>query len=57
MKILQRLHNIWNIGELEITPLKKEQISNIINEPPRKMAEIIKMRDEKTIINELLNEK
>lgn len=55
--IIQRFKNIIKLSELEISPEKKEQISNIINEPPVRKAEIIKMRSDEQIIKELLNEK
>lgn len=57
MKIIQRLRNIWNMSELEITPKTKEQITNIINPERPRQAKIIKMKSDEQLLKELLEDK
>ena len=45
MKLISRIKNIIKLSEIEITPQKMEQITNIIKEEPRRMAQVIKRTD------------
>ena len=57
MKILRRIKNLIELSKIEVTSEKREQIKNVINEPPKKMAEIIKLKSVEDTIKDLLNEK
>lgn len=55
--IIQRIKNLIKLSEVEISPEKKEQISNIINPTRPRPAQIIKMKSDEQIIKELLSDK
>lgn len=42
MKIWHRIKNLVALSDIELSKEKKEQITNIINKEPHKMATIIK---------------
>ena len=57
MNLLRRIKNLYRLSEVEIKDGKLLSPLVKFEEKPIKMAEIIKMKNEETIINELLNEK